>query len=63
MALINELREELNKRPESYREIAREIEIDHAMLLRFADGKKMLSLESAERLAVYLGLNQKPSRA
>lgn len=53
MAVISELREELNKLPESYREIAREIQIDHAMLLRFADGKKMLSLEAAERLAIF----------
>ena len=59
MAIIDELREALNKREESYRAIAREIKIDHAMLLRFADAKKNLSLEAAERLAKYLGLQLK----
>lgn len=57
MAIIKKLRRSLNSREESYREIARKINIDHAMLLRFADKKKMLSLEAAERLAIYLGLN------
>ncbi len=56
MAILQELRDELNARKESYREVARQIEIDHAMLLRFADGKKNLGSESAERLAQYLGM-------
>lgn len=56
MAIINELREGLNQYPESYRAVARAIDIDHAMLLRFADGKKTLSLEAAERLAIFLKL-------
>ncbi len=56
MAIIKELRQALTSRPESYREIGREIGVDHALLLRFADGKKNLGSETAERLAVYLGM-------
>ena len=56
MAIIKELREGLKNSPESYRSIARAIAIDHSMLLRFADGKKQLSLEAAERLADHLKL-------
>ena len=40
MAIIKELRDELNC---ELRQIARAIEIDHALLLRFADGKKNLA--------------------
>ncbi len=62
MAIIDELREAVNNRGESYRAIARAIEVDHAMLLRFVDGKKMLSLEVAERLAGYLNMRLESSR-
>lgn len=61
MALIEELRTALNQRPESYREIARAIGINHSLLLKFADGKKNLGLENAEKLAEYLGLRLKSS--
>jgi ribosome-binding protein aMBF1 (putative translation factor) len=56
MAIIKELRDELTRRPESYRQIARAIEIDHSLLLRFADGKKNLGSQTAEKLADYLGM-------
>jgi transcriptional regulator with XRE-family HTH domain len=56
MAIIKELRDALKARPESYREIGRQIKVDHALLLRFADGTKNLSSETAERLADYLGM-------
>lgn len=57
MALAEKLRIALNSRgKESYRAIARAIDLDHAMLLRFADGRKSLSLDAADRLALYLGL-------
>jgi transcriptional regulator with XRE-family HTH domain len=56
MAIIRELRDELQRRPESYREIGRQIGVDHALLLRFASGAKSLSSDTAERLADYLGM-------
>jgi plasmid maintenance system antidote protein VapI len=56
MAIIKELRNELMRRPESYRAIAQAIGVDHALLLRFADGKKNLGSETAEKLAHYLGM-------
>lgn len=59
MAIIDELREALMNCEDSYREIARQIEVDHALLLRFADGTKSLSLDTAEKLAEYLKLRLK----
>ena len=57
MAIADKLRMALNSRgKESYRAIARAIGLDHAMLLRFADGRKSLSLDSADRLSPYLGM-------
>ena len=59
MAITEELREALMNCEDSYREVARQIGVDHALLLRFADGTKSLSLETAERLAEYLKLRLK----
>ena len=59
MAIIQELRDALNNREESYREIARSIGVNHSLILLFADGKKNLGLENAEKLAEYLGLQLK----
>lgn len=59
VALIKELRQALNEREESYREVARAIGINHSLLLKFADGKKNIGLENAEKLAEYLGLRLK----
>lgn len=56
MAIIEELREALMGCEDSYREIGRQIEVDHALLTRFAKDEKSLSLETAEKLAEYLGV-------
>ena len=59
MAIVDELREALLACEDSYREIGRQIEVDHALLTRFAKGEKRLSLETAEKLAAYLKLRLK----
>ena len=59
MAIVEELREALMNCEDSYREIGRQIGVDHALLLRFADGTKSLSIETAEKLAEYLNLRLK----
>lgn len=57
MAIIKELRESLNSRAkESCRAIVRPMELEHAMLLRVAEGKKTLSMDAAERLSSDLGM-------
>jgi len=59
MAIIEELREALLDCEDSYREVGRQIGVDHALLTRFAKGEKSLSVETAEKLAEYLGLRLK----
>jgi len=59
MAIIEELRAALDSSDQSYREISRAIGVDHALLLRFSEGTKSLSLATAEKLAIYLGLQLK----
>jgi plasmid maintenance system antidote protein VapI len=59
MAIVEELREALLNCEDSYRKIGRAIEVDHALLTRFAKDEKSLSLETAERLAEYLGVQLK----
>ncbi|MCA9121931.1 MAG: hypothetical protein H6822_26665 [Planctomycetaceae bacterium] len=59
MAIVEELRTALMNCEASYREIGRQVEVDHALLTRFAKGEKSLSLETAERLAAYLKLRLK----
>ena len=59
MAIIDELRDALLNCEDSYREIGRQIGVDHALLTRFAKGEKSLSLETAERLSDYLKLRLK----
>ncbi|MDP6722406.1 MAG: helix-turn-helix transcriptional regulator [Pirellulaceae bacterium] len=56
MAIVDELREALMNCEDSYREIGRQIDVDHALLTRFAKGEKSLSLATAEKLANHLGL-------
>ena len=59
MAIIEELRDAMENCEYSYREIGRQIGVDHALLTRFAKGAKSLSLETADKLAEFLGLQLK----
>lgn len=59
MAIIEELRDALLDCEDSFREVGRQIGVDHALLSRFAKGEKSLSVETAEKLAEYLGLRLK----
>lgn len=59
MAIIEELRDALLDCEDSYREVGRQIGVDHALLTRFVKGEKNLSVETAEKLAEYLGLRLK----
>jgi transcriptional regulator with XRE-family HTH domain len=63
MTLTDQIRSALIARPESFREIASELNIHVSQLTRFAKKERGLSLDSIDRLAKYLGLALKPDKS
>ena len=57
--IIDPLRTALAKCGKSAYRVAKDSGVQHCSLRRFLNGKTLLSLEAAERLAEYLGMEAK----
>jgi transcriptional regulator with XRE-family HTH domain len=60
--ISKKLRDALAARPESLRQIAEAIEMDHSQLSRFLRGERTITQASIDKLGIYLGLELKPKR-
>lgn len=58
--ISKKLRDALATRPESLRQIAEAVEMDHSQLSRFLRGERTITQDSIDKLGLYLGLELKP---
>jgi transcriptional regulator with XRE-family HTH domain len=58
--ISKKLRDALAARPESLRQIAETVEMDHSQLSRFLRGERTITQGSIDKLGLYLGLELKP---